>query len=321
MQNEIPVSGLGRPISPGLPIAAFLLIGAGVAIAQPLENRKSTPPARTDRSAPVLSAATIRIVLPPPADLAPPAKRVSAGSVRISLDKLAPVSLAPAMVTPPSSPAPPLVDGGADPQAENKADLAAPKGKDTAGFSATLREISASLGSAPARRMDAFSDAASGDDLAYFGANGPAETRQSSRADQALVGSRPDHDDPLTHSESPQAILTEVMKPKPKRRSITSVALQVSATVNGNAAGPVSLLINDAENIAVRLSDLLAILQPAIEPALYERLSESQAAQAYMTLNELRLSGISARFDDDDRLVLDTPRGRSSQPENAKAAA
>ena len=100
-------------------------------------------------------------------------------------------------------------------------------------------------------------------------------------------------------------ILTEAMKPK--KRTVPSVSLKVSATVNGGAVGRVALLIDDAENIQVRLSDLLSILKPELAPGLYERLSDSQAAQTYMTLNDLRAAGIKVRFDENDRLVITTP--------------
>jgi hypothetical protein len=86
-------------------------------------------------------------------------------------------------------------------------------------------------------------------------------------------------------------------------RSIASVSLQVSAKVNGAPAGRVSLLIRDSENISVQLSDILPILESAVEPAVFERLSALQG-QAYVTFNDLRAAGLSVRFDAHDRLLL-----------------
>lgn len=82
------------------------------------------------------------------------------------------------------------------------------------------------------------------------------------------------------------------------------VALEVSARIDGVKAGRVALLIRSGDDICVRLADLLAIAAPAMEPGLAERLSAAQAAQSYVTLNELRAAGIAVRFDDDDRLLI-----------------
>lgn len=87
-------------------------------------------------------------------------------------------------------------------------------------------------------------------------------------------------------------------------RTPNGLSFAVPARLNGADLGSVSLLIRDGENISVRLGDLLAALKPAIEPAVYERLSTSLAVDDYMTLNELRRAGISVRFDDRDNLLL-----------------
>ncbi len=88
------------------------------------------------------------------------------------------------------------------------------------------------------------------------------------------------------------------------QRTPRGLTFAVTARLNGADVGAVSLLIRDGANISVRLADLLGALRPAIEPALYERLSTSQAADDYMTFNELRAAGISVRFDDGDELLL-----------------
>lgn len=88
------------------------------------------------------------------------------------------------------------------------------------------------------------------------------------------------------------------------RRTPQGLAFDVATTVNGSSVGKVSLLIRDGENISIRLTDLLAAVQPSLDPALYQKLADSQAAQSYMTFNELREAGIAVRFNDNDRLIL-----------------
>lgn len=90
------------------------------------------------------------------------------------------------------------------------------------------------------------------------------------------------------------------------RRGRGMVALEVTARVNGASVGRVSLLIRDRENISIRLADLLTVLEPAMEPSLFERLSASRASQTHLTLNDLRLAGISVQFDERDRLLFAT---------------
>lgn len=294
-----------RPTSALPALAAFLMVSAGVAaIAQPLEEQRQ--PAGIGRTSPG-RAATIRIVLPPPVAMAPVQRRASTGTLRILLRDLGPVAPAapaPAALAASAVPAPPssvpaaiaAVGAIAEPDAE--ADLAKARSGEGETFSATMREISDSLAAAsPPAGKERGAALARIDDL-------PGLTASATDRSASLVGSRPTRPDPVASTERVQMILTEAMKPK--KRSVASVSLQVSATVNGAAAGRVSLLINDDENIQILLSDLLAILEPAIDPALYARLSGSEAAEGYMTLNELRAEGIRVRFDDRDRLVLTT---------------
>jgi hypothetical protein len=85
-----------------------------------------------------------------------------------------------------------------------------------------------------------------------------------------------------------------------------SVALEVSARIDGVKAGRVALLIRSGDDISIRLADLLAVAAPGMETGLAERLGAAQAAQSYVTLNDLRAAGIAVRFDDDDRLLITT---------------
>jgi hypothetical protein len=289
-----------RPNPSTLPaFAMFLMVGAA-AIVQP--HARSAEPVAPLRAPTTVRAATVRIALPPPAALTPPPRHRQAGTVRLLLRDLGPATPPPTalVISPveamPLSPAPAAIasDPATDP---NEPASLVRSGGDLAAFSAKMSEITASLSAAsgPQRRK------AGPVDKPVDGiASGPA----GSAAD--LLASSTSRPDPLAApGERAQMILTEAMTPK--KRTVPTVSLKVSATVNGGAVGRVALLIDDAENIQVRLSDLLAILEPELEPGLYAQLSDSQAAQSYMTLNDLRAAGIKVRFDENDRLVITTP--------------
>lgn len=82
------------------------------------------------------------------------------------------------------------------------------------------------------------------------------------------------------------------------------IAFTVPIQVNRAPAGDISLLIEDGKNISVRLTDILSALKPVMAAERWETLSNSQAAQEYVTLNDLRAAGIDVRFAPDDRLIL-----------------
>jgi hypothetical protein len=297
-----------RTSPPVTALGLFLLVGAGVAaIAQPIEPR--------ERDAPI---GAIRIVLPPSSALAPSGTHVSTGTLRIMLSEVGPRAHAPLpplpAIAPPASalaasaidapgltglsgrvalaPTPAPTFG----EPEEAAELAQASGGQAAGFSAAMEEITASLSAAtPGTRPKPRASAARIDD--------PSVLSGASRP-QPLVTTTSDNRDPVSASDRAQMILTDAMTPR--KRSMASVTLRVSALVNGASLGRVGLLINDGENISAQLADLLAVLKPEIDAALYERLSSSRAAQGYMTLNELRAAGIRVRFDDKDRLVITT---------------
>lgn len=88
------------------------------------------------------------------------------------------------------------------------------------------------------------------------------------------------------------------------QRTSLGLTFEVNARIDGASVGRVSLLIKDHSNISVRLGDLLSVLKARIDPALYERLSASDAANTYITFNELREEGIAVGFDQYDRLNL-----------------
>lgn len=82
------------------------------------------------------------------------------------------------------------------------------------------------------------------------------------------------------------------------------IEFDTAALVNGNRAGTVPLLIADHDNISVRLGDVLALLEPLMERSHYDALRRSEGAGEYVTLRKLRESGIAARMDAQDQLVL-----------------
>ena len=307
----------GAPASPPLSaLGMFLMVSAGVAvIAQETERLRAN-----GRETPYTTAA-IRIMLPEPTSANPVLRGGSTGTLRFLMRDLGPAAPAPRPAVPqpivPEIVAPdgaelaasavdlPILTLGPklltpEPtygEPELAAELAREPGTATAGFSATMREISASFSAASGKPH---TGAARAGRLAEI-ADGAFQPSPG----QSLATSRADGPDPARTSQRTQMILTEAMTPR--KRRVASVSLQVSALVNEAGAGRVSLLINDSENISARLADLLAILKPAIKPELYERLAGSQAAQTYMTFNELREAGSKVRFDAKDRLHITTP--------------
>ena len=82
-------------------------------------------------------------------------------------------------------------------------------------------------------------------------------------------------------------------------------AIEIPTKVNGAPVGSLMLQIRDNQSFSIRLADLLEVVEGTMEPALYERLNRSQAAQSYVTLNDLRAAGIAVRFNDEDQLLID----------------
>jgi hypothetical protein len=93
----------------------------------------------------------------------------------------------------------------------------------------------------------------------------------------------------------------------------SGIEFEVGARVNDLAAGRLPLLIAGADakrpdrishEISVRVIDIINLLGSKMEPELLAKLSSSSAAAQYVTLNELRSSGITVSFDKRDRLLL-----------------
>ncbi len=195
------------------------------------------------------------------------------------------------------------------PRAATPAKFAASKNHGDAEYSAAVRTTSAKPAPTPIPMVDAESRASvarmyGGDDFAP----GPAERLDALQpappSPRALV------DSAAMREARPVGMSPTPMQPEETigkyRRTSQGLAFEVSTSVNGTPAGKVSLLISDGENISVRLADLLKSLQPSLDAALYQKLSGSQAAQSFVTFNELRASGIAVRFSDNDQLILGT---------------
>jgi hypothetical protein len=97
------------------------------------------------------------------------------------------------------------------------------------------------------------------------------------------------------------------------RQTAKGIEFSVPTHINGQTVGSLGLLIGGADEqhpqyasdeISVRLVDLLNLLSSRIRPELFNKLSSSRNAQVYVTLNELRSSGIAVSFADDDSLII-----------------
>lgn len=298
----------GRPA-----LAAFLLVGAGVAVAQPVDKQRRPPPLSQpkDAIAPVVRAATVRIVLPPPAPVAP----TQVGALRAPLRDLEaaapaePESADLALPTAKAAPSGAVVHDDAIGQPD-KQDLAAARGKAMATYSPARYELAdsrkpQSISMVGDEDWAAMTRATATPDTSPSAAERTAALRPPESSPRSISGAVPIPLGPSAEEDAP-ARLAPVDTAPAKRPGIARVAFDVAAKVNGTAAGRVSLLIKDGENISVRLADLLGILQPRIEPELYDRLAGAQAAQSYVTFNDLRAAGIAVRFDDRDRLLIGT---------------
>lgn len=306
----------------GPALVTALAVGAAVAaVAQPLTYQPA-PLAAAPIKAPAVQADTLRLTMPKPTFAAAAARHETAAP------KLAPLPLDPdtAVTTPaaPSTAAPapaPLAVAATKIQAAPLGTtariapvirvappqvavdrLAAAKGRDMATYSPTRHTVA---DSGKPQGMSMLGD----EDWASLTRSQSAAQTAGSATDRsaALQPSRKGGRTPVgAMAIEPVAADDRPSASDDADKRIDSVSLTVATKLNGAAAGRVSLLIRDDENISVRLADLLAVIEPAVEPDLYSRLSASQAAQGYVTLNALRAAGIAIRFDDSDRLVIGT---------------
>lgn len=317
MQGKADRRGAKQPASTpsGRPaLAAFLLVGAGVAVAQPVDKQRRPVPLSQPKAAatPVVRAATVRIVLPPPA-LAGPTQVGALRSPLRDLEAALPPAPEPADLALPAAKAAPSGTVARDETIgqPDRQDLAAARGKAMATYSPARYEL------ADSRKPQSISMVGDDDwaamardaatpDPSPSAADRSAALRPQEPSPRPISGAVPILFDAPADEHDARAELAAVDKAPAKHPGIARVAFDVAAKVNGAAAGRVSLLIQDGENISVRLADLLAVLQARIEPELYDRLAGAPAAQSYVTFNDLRAAGIAVRFDDRDRLLIGT---------------
>ncbi|MBV1686510.1 hypothetical protein KRR38_02205 [Novosphingobium sp. G106] len=190
--------------------------------------------------------------------------------------------------------------------------LAVARGISEADYSAAMRTITASPAPKAIPMVDADSRAAlarmNGDDAPPPSGTERLDALQPARPALSMAPDRSSLAEAAPRAASPVGMTGIRMQDDDGvsryRRTAQGLTFDVATTVNGTSVGKVSLLIRDGENISIRLADLLAAVQPSLDPVLYQKLSASQAAQSYMTFNELREAGIAVRFNDNDRLIL-----------------
>lgn len=148
----------------------------------------------------------------------------------------------------------------------------------------------------------------------------PSAELKAMMATEAMRRDRPLTDNPRLVESTPPA--TPARAPSAMMQAIAPIADTPSATtidrvgqtgrgiqfdvvarVNGDAAGRLPLLIT-GDAISVRLGDVLALLEPMMEPSQFAALSTSNSAGEYVPLNRLRASGIAVRFDARDQLII-----------------
>ena len=323
MQNQASKRAGASSIGSGL--VAAIAIGAGVtAIAQPL-TYQPTPLAPTLIESPVVRADAARLAIPGPALTAsavrhePAAPRLT--PLPLDADTVVTTPDAPSAPVPTVAPAPlaaaatkvqtaplgttariaPIARPTIAPPAVAIDRLAAAKGRDMATYSPTRHPVAGS-GSPQGASMLGDEDWASlTRTTSAVQAAGTATDRSA-----ALQPSRKGTRMPIGAAAIDPAADDRPSASDEADQRIDSVSLTVATRLNGAAGGRVSLLIRDDENISVRLSDLLAVIQTEVDPDLYARLGTSQGTQGYVTLNALRAAGIAVRFDDHDRLVIGT---------------
>lgn len=327
MQSQANKRSAMPSIGPAL--VAALAVGAAVtAIAQPLTYQPA-PLAAVPAHAPAVQTDTLRLTMPEPATLAPGAVQHGIATPKLTalpldLDTAVTAPAAAPAASPAPAPAPlavaatkvqaaplgtttriapvirPMIPVAPQQVAVDR--LAAAKGRDMATYSPTRHSVNDS-GKPQAMSMLGDEDWASltrsqaAAQTASSAADRSAALQPSRKSARAPVGATAI--DPVAADDRPSAS-------DEADQRIDSVSLTVATKLNGVTAGRVSLLIRDDENISVRLADLLSVIEPAVEPDLYSRLSASRAAQGYVTLNDLRAAGIAVRFDDRDRLVIGT---------------
>ena len=262
----------------------FVSLFAGVSDATPAVQPArygpiASPATMPPRAASLLTRpATIRIVLPEPIKMVAPSQRTNGALPGLIQPPIGPTAGAQTAPTPSSA----IVR---DPAAQDPASLTL-----AAMATATL----------PGPRQPNIPQ------------TGPAAvTGGSSSNDNASLVTGSETSLPLSGMSSAALVAPAESTPRPSpagssryKRTVSGLAFQLPASVNGVDMGAVALLIQNDHEISVRLADLIGLVGPMMTEAQNQELRQAAAAQSYVTLNQLRAAGIPVRFIDNDRLVL-----------------
>lgn len=76
-----------------------------------------------------------------------------------------------------------------------------------------------------------------------------------------------------------------------------TIDYRIGARVNGGEPASLPLRITRDDQLSVKLGDLLALVKPQMDPALYAYLAASRGADEYVTFATIRSTGIDIRYD------------------------
>jgi hypothetical protein len=89
------------------------------------------------------------------------------------------------------------------------------------------------------------------------------------------------------------------------RVSADGIIYSVAVEINGASFGRAPVLVGSDNHLAIKLGDILTLLEPAMDRATYERLSSSKDADTFISFDRIRAAGIDIRYDTvRDRLIL-----------------
>jgi hypothetical protein len=89
------------------------------------------------------------------------------------------------------------------------------------------------------------------------------------------------------------------------RVSADGIIYSLAVEINGTSFGRAPVLVGNDNRLAIKLGDILALLEPAMDHATYERLSSSKDADTFVSFDRIRAAGIDIRYDTvHDRLIL-----------------
>jgi hypothetical protein len=76
-----------------------------------------------------------------------------------------------------------------------------------------------------------------------------------------------------------------------------TIDYRIGARVNGGEPASLALRIARNDQLSVKLGDLLGLVKPQMDPALYAYLAASRGAEEYVSFAAIRASGIDIRYD------------------------